>query len=87
LSTPELVRRIAGFMQRRARLWRIPVGVLQGLGQLTGQRAQVTQLCDSLVVDTTQTRSELGWSPPVSVDQALERTVGWYLSEGRQAQV
>ena len=87
LSTPELVRRIAGFMQRKARLWRVPAGVLQVLGQLTGQRAQVTQLCASLAVDSTQTRSEFNLSPPVSVDQALERTVGWYLSEGRQAQV
>lgn len=84
LSTPELVRRIAGFMQRKARLARVPVSLLQVLGRLTGQHAQITKLYASLAVDITQTCGELGWSPPVSVEEALGRTVSWYLSEGRR---
>jgi len=84
VSTPDLVRRIAGFMQRKARLLRVPVSLLQVLGRLTGRQAQITQLCSSLAVDITETCGELGWSPPVSVDEALGRTVGWYMSEGRR---
>jgi nucleoside-diphosphate-sugar epimerase len=87
LSTPELIRRIAGFMQRKARLWRVPVSLLQLLGQLTRQQAQISQLCTSLTVDITQTRRGLGWSPSVSVDEALERTVSWYLSDGRRRKI
>jgi nucleoside-diphosphate-sugar epimerase len=35
----------------------------------------------SLAVDITHTRRELGWSPPVSVDEGLARTSTWYFAE------
>jgi UDP-N-acetyl-alpha-D-quinovosamine dehydrogenase len=80
LSTPELVRRIAGAMNRRARLLPVPMRVLQLLGLATGHGAEVRRLCGSLCVNIEKTREELGWSPPVSVTEGLERTVRWYLS-------
>lgn len=79
LSTPELVRRIAHAMGRRARLPSIPVALVSAAGSMLGKGAEVRRLCGSLAVDITATRSELGWAPPVSVNQALERTVQWYL--------
>jgi nucleoside-diphosphate-sugar epimerase len=83
LSTPELVRRIARAMGRGPlRLARIPAPLVRVAGKLTGRGAQVRRLCDSLTVDIGATRSRLGWSPPVEVNQALERTVRWYLSGG-----
>lgn len=81
LSTPDLIRRIASAMQRRTRLLRVPVGVLDALGRLTGRRAQLIQLCGSLALDITQTCNELSWRPPVSVDHALARTVEWYVGK------
>jgi UDP-glucose 4-epimerase len=81
LSTPELIRRIAGAMNRRARLVPVPVGVLDLLGKLTGRHAEVARLCSSLAVDIDQTRRELEWTPPMKVDEAIARTVNWYLSE------
>lgn len=84
LSTPDLVRRIGNAMGRRAKLLPVPVGLLHLLGGLTGRRAEVARLCGSLTVDISRTRSELRWSPPVTVDEALSRTVDWYLSESRQ---
>jgi nucleoside-diphosphate-sugar epimerase len=83
LSTPDLIRRIASAMRRRARLLRVPIGVLNALGRLTGRQAQLIQLCGSLAVDITQTCNELGWRPPVSVEEGLARTVEWYVTEGR----
>ncbi|HKQ13560.1 MAG TPA: NAD-dependent epimerase/dehydratase family protein [Steroidobacteraceae bacterium] len=82
LATPELIRRLARAMQRRVRLLRVPTGALRVLGHLTGKSEEVARLCSSLVVDTEVTRRELGWSPPVSVDDSLARTVRWYLQEG-----
>jgi UDP-glucose 4-epimerase len=81
LSTPELIRRIARAMGRRSRLVPIPVGLLRLVGTLTGRTAQITQLCSSLQVDATGTRRELGWSPVMSVDAAISRTVAWYQTE------
>jgi nucleoside-diphosphate-sugar epimerase len=81
LATPELIRRIAHAMGRRARLPSIPLAAVSAVGTLLGKGAEVRRLCGSLVVDMSATRNELGWSPPISVDEALHRTVSWYLAE------
>jgi nucleoside-diphosphate-sugar epimerase len=82
ISTPQLVRYVAKAMDRRARLPAPPVALLQLLGSALGYRAETARLCGSLVVDISKTRAELGWSPPVSLEEGLRRTVRWYLSPG-----
>jgi nucleoside-diphosphate-sugar epimerase len=81
LSTPELVRLIAAALGRRARLLSMPVGALRFLAGAVGRRAQIARLCGSLAVDISSTRTELGWLPPLSVEEGLARTAHWYLSE------
>jgi nucleoside-diphosphate-sugar epimerase len=83
LSTPELIRRIAGAMHRHARLLPVPMTLLRAAASLSGRTAEVRRLCGSLPVDISQTRAVLGWSPPMSMDEGLSRTVAWYLAEGR----
>lgn len=83
LSTPALIRRIAAAMGRRTRLVPIPVGMLRLAGALLGKGAEVSRLQGSLAVDISATRRDLGWSPPLPIDEALGRTVQWYLSEAR----
>jgi len=83
LSTPDLIRRIGRAMQRRVRLPRVPAGVLKWCGTVLGQKAEIMRLCGSLAVDIAPTRHELKWSPPMTVDEGLVRTVDWYLSKGR----
>ena len=80
LSTPELVRRIGLAMHRRARVVPIPVPVLRWLGRVSGREAEVARLCGSLCVDISETRTRLDWSPSMEMDEALSRTVDWYLS-------
>jgi len=82
LSTPELIRRMARAMHRRARLLRVPPKLLRAAAATLGYRSESERLCGSLVVDMSRTRRDLGWSPPVSVDEALSRTAQWYLSGG-----
>lgn len=84
LTTPELIRRIGHAMKRRVRLVPIPVGMLVLGAGLLGKKAEVTRLCGSLTVDIGPTRRQLGWSPPISVDEGIARTVEWYLSGERQ---
>jgi UDP-glucose 4-epimerase len=81
LSTPDLVRRIACTMGRRARLKPVPTAVLHLAGGLLAQGAEVRRLCGSLTVDITPTCKELSWSPPLSMEEALARTVSWYRSQ------
>jgi nucleoside-diphosphate-sugar epimerase len=81
LSTPELIRRIGRAMGRRVRLLPVPVKLLILIGSLTGRKAEMARLCGSLSVDIAPTCRALGWSPPVTVDESIARTVNWYLSE------
>ena len=66
-------------MGRRAHLLPVPRGVLQFGARLAGKGEEVSRLCDSLQVDITETRSLLGWQPPVSVDEGISRTARWFL--------
>jgi nucleoside-diphosphate-sugar epimerase len=85
LSTPELVRRIATTMGRRVSLLPVPVAVLRAAAGMVGRAAEMERLCGSLFVDITQTRRELNWSAPVSVDEGLARTVAWYRAAHQRA--
>jgi nucleoside-diphosphate-sugar epimerase len=84
LSTPELVRRIGRAMDRRVRLIAVPTSLLRSCGRLLRREAEIARLCGSLTVDVERTRRELAWNPPVTVDEALARTVAWYLTEDGQ---
>jgi nucleoside-diphosphate-sugar epimerase len=83
LSTPELIRRIGRAMQCRVLLLPVPEGLLAAGGAVLGRKAEVMRLTGSLVVDIGRTRTELGWSPAVTVDEALTRTVRWYREQYR----
>lgn len=75
LSTPELVRRIARALDRRARLVSVPPGALALIARAMGLSQQVRRLTDSLQVDMNGTLRELGWRPEMSVDEGLRLTV------------
>ncbi len=81
ISVAELILRLARIMRRPARLFAFPIGALQALAAVTGRRAEFSRLCNSLVVDIAHTRDRLGWSPPLSLENGLARTVEWYLHE------
>ena len=74
LSTPDLVRRLAKAMGRRARLFPVPPSLLQSVAFLCGRKNVADRLLESLQADISKARTRLSWSPPVSVDEALMRT-------------
>lgn len=78
VSTPELVRAIAGALGRAPRLIGVPPALMRAAGALLGRRAQVDRLLGSLAVDSGPIRSELGWMPPYSLRQGLAETAAWY---------
>jgi nucleoside-diphosphate-sugar epimerase len=81
ISTPELLRKIAGHMNRRSRLFYFPPRWLRPLGGLFQVSAQIDRLCNSLLVDATPARSVLGWRPTTSLDEELARTVAAFCGE------
>lgn len=75
VSSAELVRHIARALGRSPRLLPLPVPLLRLAGVLTGRSAAVRRLTESMVVDSARIRAELGWKPPVSMQQALAAMV------------
>ncbi len=78
VSTPDLVRRLAGTLRVRPRLLPVPLPLLRLAGRLAGRAAAVERLIGSLQIDSSRIRAALGWMPPFSLDQGLEETARWY---------
>ena len=88
LSTPELVRTIAGALGRPARLVRVPVGLLRAggavgslLARFTGfpiTSAEVARLTGSLTVSTAKLAERIGFRAPTTPEAGWAATAAWY---------
>lgn len=75
LSTADLLRRIGFATGRPARLWPMPLPLLQLGAKMLGRERMAQRLLDNLQVDICHTRCTLNWTPPLSVDEGLGRAV------------
>lgn len=80
LSTTELLRRLGAALGKPARLLPVPTALLIGAAHVLGRAVVAQRLCGSLQVDISHTREVLGWTPPISVDEALRRTARDFLA-------
>lgn len=84
LSTSELLGKMALALGKPARLLPLPSRMLELGARLLGKQPLAQRLCGSLQVDISKTRELLGWSPPVTVDQALRKTAEHFLQQRRR---
>ena len=75
LSTPELIKLIASSMEKRARLFPLPILILKFLGSVFGKREEINRLVGSLRIDNNYTKEILNWTPPISVEEGIRRMV------------
>lgn len=75
LSTADLLCRLAQALGVRARLFNVPPGLLDWGALMLGKQAVAQRLFGNLQVDIRATCELLGWQPPLTVDQGLQRTV------------
>ncbi len=80
LSTTGLLRRTAAALGRPARLISVPTSVLRAAARVLGKADLAKRLCGSLQVDISKTRERLGWTPPVTIDDALKQTAQHFLA-------
>ncbi len=80
VSTAALLRRLGDALGRRARLLPVPPALLKFAAAMVGRRDEAGRLIESLQVDIAPTRELLGWKPPVSLDEALQRVARDFLS-------
>ena len=73
VSTTELLRGVAKAMGKPSRLLPVPAGLLQLGATMLGKKAVAQRLLGSLQVDITKAQQLLGWTPPLTVEQGLQR--------------
>jgi nucleoside-diphosphate-sugar epimerase len=81
LSTPDLIRRIGGFLGRSAYLLPIPYRCLWIMAHMVGQKDALGKLCHSLQVNVEKAQKVLQWQPAFSVNEELKQTIKWYKTE------
>lgn len=83
MSTTQLLHRVAEALGKTALLMPVPMWILTAIAKLFNKTAAIQRLCCSLQVDIGKTQRVLGWIPPVSVDDALAKTVQDYIKHRR----
>ncbi len=81
LSTAELAQCIAKHMEHSARLFSVPQPLMNMTASLLGKKSMMDRLTHSLQIDSSKARQQLQWQPPLSVDEAIAKTVSWYLQK------
>jgi len=92
VSTPELVRVIAGALKVSPRLIPFPEFLLRSIARLGDVLAgrtilpttrQIDQLLGSLIIDTSHLARVTGFRQPVSLVDGMKATADWYLAGAR----
>jgi nucleoside-diphosphate-sugar epimerase len=73
VSTTELLRRVAIAYGCKSRLFSLPVDLMRLAAQCTGKSSLADRLLGSLVIDASKARQMLGWRPPYSMDEQLQK--------------
>jgi len=82
VSTPELIRRVAHALDKPPRLFPLSPYLIRLAGTITGKGSAASRLLESLVVDSSRIKNELGWVPPFTMEQGLRETAEWF--KGKQ---
>lgn len=78
LSTPELIRCIAGSLHKKAFLIPCPVCLFKPIGSILKKKDQFRRLCGSLTVDSRKVCRTLNWTPPFPVNREIQETAEWF---------
>lgn len=73
VSTTELLTAMTLASGKKPRLLPVPISWLNLIGRLTGKQAVIDRLCGSLQVDIRHTKEVLGWKPPVSFEDGINK--------------
>lgn len=74
----DMLKQLAAAGGRKAHVWPVPLKLVRSALRLAGRGEQADKLLAPLPVDDSQTRSLLGWQPPVTQIEALQEVVSWY---------
>lgn len=81
LSVTQMLQQLGVALDKRARLLPVPMSWLNAAFALLGKRSFSQRLCGSLQVDISKNQQLLGWTPPVTVEDAMRKTAEAYLDK------
>lgn len=81
LSIRELIAQVRKTMNLSPYLWYCPFSILEFIFKIFKREKAFLRLSSSLQVNDQKLRSYLNWQPRFSVEQGIEKTVQWFLSE------
>ena len=84
ISTPNLIKKIAMMMKKKAVLIPVPISIIKLIGKIIRKKKKINSLINSLQVDNFFTKETLQWQPPINLDKGLNKTVEWYLLKNRK---
>ena len=85
VSTSDLIRNLAKALGKRCIVFPFPIFIMKLLAKPLGKSAAVDRLTQSLQIDGSKIRNELGWKPPYNLQQGLQATADWYLQSKNNA--
>lgn len=78
ISIAVLVRKLADAMGRPCRSFSLPSAFFRGAAYAVGRSARMAHLLNPLQVDSAAIQKEIGWAPPYTLAQGLQKTVDGY---------
>jgi len=75
VSTPDLIRMIAGAMRKKLVLFSVHPIILKALCRIAGKGEELERLTGSLLVDSGKIRNLLGWKPPWTLEEGIREMV------------
>ena len=81
VPTPDLFRKISTALGVKPLIIPFPLSLLRLSASLSGKKATVSRLVESLYVDDGPTREDLNWTPPFSMLKGLKETAAWFKNQ------
>lgn len=75
VSSADFVRALGAALGRPARLVPVPETMMRTLGAVMGKSSDVSRLFDPLQMDCSRIQTQLGWAPPLTLAQGMQRAV------------
>ncbi len=78
LSVRDLTIRLGLYLDRPARLFPVPAGVLLLLGRVLKRPERIKKLVTPLLVSSAKLEDHLSWTPPFDIEAGLRATATWF---------
>jgi nucleoside-diphosphate-sugar epimerase len=84
VSIPEILKIIGSGLQRRVRIWPIPIAALTLIAGLLGKSSDLAKIAAPLSVDASKARTVLGWRSRQPLSDAIYETAASFLADSQR---